>query len=150
MRQITNKLTVSAVIATMTLLGAACSSEPTSADITAAPGLAAHSGHIFMSGPTAITTAGTYTYQAYAGLLYPTFALWGFRACNTSAISVCTTAWTAVQGTWIDDHTQRITRNLTPDCGFNGKKAYQVRAIASGSGHPPDTAYFVTKRCSGV
>jgi hypothetical protein len=68
---------------------------------------------------------GRYTYTAYASLLYPSFSPWGIRACNTAA--TCSGAWTSVQGTWIDDYRQKITRSLTVDCNFAGKKVYQVR-----------------------
>jgi hypothetical protein len=143
MRRTTAKRTASALLASVALFGTACSSEPTSADMSPTSAEAAHAGHISMGGPKAISTSGYYTYSAYAGLLYPQFKPWGIRACTPFA--GCT-AWTAVNGTSTGEHTQTITPFLTVDCS-SPKRRYEVRAIASGSGHAPDTAYYVTLRC---
>jgi hypothetical protein len=140
MRSIGPKLAVLALVA-------ACTGEPTSTDMDPSSGVAAHTGHIFMGGPKAISTSGSYTYTAYAGLLYPQFHQWGFRACNTSSITGCTSTWLLLSGTQIDEYRQKLVRSLTVDCSFNGKKTYQVRAVAQGFGHFPDTGYYVTSRC---
>jgi hypothetical protein len=131
---------------TAVLALAACSNEPTASPDALVP--VSSPGSVVnatLSGPDSVWVSATFTYTARFFVPYAWFE-WRGRDCTTGTVASCTTAWTVLPHTKVDDWTDKMTHFISRDCTLNGQRSYQVQVIAHGFGQA-QTLYKVTNRC---
>ncbi|HKR55225.1 MAG TPA: hypothetical protein VJS20_02915 [Gemmatimonadales bacterium] len=119
-----------------------CESPATAPTTSQVAGTLKSDQQVALYGPDSITQTGNYTYEAQLLLPYASFQ-WRVRTCTPTC-----TGWTPQTGTMVNDFTSDLTEHLTLTCGgIPSHNHFDVMAIGSAFGFPPDTATKTTLLC---